>query len=438
MAWTNAAWLALGLSCAGSEVGAEGGPPPSATPPPDAPAWESLGTATDDDPFDAPEVPEALRIRLRTEDWDAMRAEAEALVEAPGVFAPGVADAVVGRPREVEGTLVFRGRAVEAVGVRLKGNATLQHALRAGSWKLPLRIDVEAFTDRIAGNAGRRWHGLEQLSLANGARDPSGLRDFATARWFAAFGVAAPRVRRVDVTLELDDAQVPLGVYTLAEVPGPALLAACFGRPDGTLYEADGPAASLDVPDPAAIAEAFVPQRRASDGTDVTRAVAALADPTRPPDDAWDTDGFLRWLAANTALQNWDAYGAIAHNYYVSGDADGRMRWIPWDFNEAMRPHDLAPALDLRDVAPRWRLVRRLLDTRAGRDRYRAHVHAFDDQVLTNAPDDLRRWHEAARDAAAREDPGRAMRDVEAYDAELDALVNWIAARRDVVATLPD
>jgi hypothetical protein len=52
---------------------------------------------------------------------------------------------------------------------------------------------------------------------------------------------------------------------------------------------------------------------------------------------AFDVDLFLRWLAVNSSIGNWDAYGAMAHNYYLYGDPlkGGRLRWIPWDNNFA-------------------------------------------------------------------------------------------------------
>jgi hypothetical protein len=39
----------------------------------------------------------------------------------------------------------------------------------------------------------------------------------------------------------------------------------------------------------------------------------------------------------NTLLDNWDAYGAMAHNYYLYGDPkrNGKLVWIPWDHNES-------------------------------------------------------------------------------------------------------
>jgi spore coat protein H len=50
----------------------------------------------------------------------------------------------------------------------------------------------------------------------------------------------------------------------------------------------------------------------------------------------FDIDGFLKWLAVNTTIQNWDTYGRMTHNYYLYNDpADNLIKWIPWDNNEA-------------------------------------------------------------------------------------------------------
>ena len=46
---------------------------------------------------------------------------------------------------------------------------------------------------------------------------------------------------------------------------------------------------------------------------------------------AFDVQGFLRWLAASTAIMNWDAYGNLAHNYYLFNDS-GTFKFITYDF----------------------------------------------------------------------------------------------------------
>ena len=80
-----------------------------------------------------------------------------------------------------------------------------------------------------------------------------------------------------------------------------------------------------------------------ADFSDIQAAIEALHADLPPA--AWranlerhfDVDLFLRWLAVNQVVDNWDAYGRFAHNYYVYADPgrNGRLVWIPWDNNYA-------------------------------------------------------------------------------------------------------
>jgi hypothetical protein len=121
-----------------------------------------------------------------------------------------------------------------------------------------------------------------------------------------------------------------------------AMLDAQFGSRRGNLYKPEGPGADWT----SFVAEGFVKKtnERAADFSDVKRAVDALHAPRGDAvawraglEAAFDVDLFLRWLAVNTSIGNWDAYGAMAHNYYLYGDPSqgGRLRWIPWDNNFA-------------------------------------------------------------------------------------------------------
>jgi len=77
-------------------------------------------------------------------------------------------------------------------------------------------------------------------------------------------------------------------------------------------------------------------------------------------------DGFLRWLAVNTVIQNWDTYGNLAHNYYLyNNPADGRLHWIPWDNTMAFVPEGgmlLPLTLGFAEVWDDWPLIRYLYD----------------------------------------------------------------------------
>lgn len=75
-----------------------------------------------------------------------------------------------------------------------------------------------------------------------------------------------------------------------------------------------------------------------------------------------NVDEFLRWLAVNTVIQNWDTYGIMTHNYYLYHDPDGSLlTWIPWDNNEALQQGG-AISLALDEVGNEWPLIRFLID----------------------------------------------------------------------------
>jgi spore coat protein CotH len=92
-------------------------------------------------------------------------------------------------------------------------------------------------------------------------------------------------------------------------------------------------------------------------------------------------DSFLEWLAISAAIQHWDAYGSMAHNYYLYHDPDsGQLEWISWDHNMAMSagmdgrggrgPGARSISLDKADVDDNWPLIRYLLDDSIYYERY--------------------------------------------------------------------
>lgn len=49
-----------------------------------------------------------------------------------------------------------------------------------------------------------------------------------------------------------------------------------------------------------------------------------------------DVDLFLRALAASVTVGSWDDYWILGNNYYMYFDAQGKMHWIPYDFDNTM------------------------------------------------------------------------------------------------------
>jgi spore coat protein CotH len=77
-----------------------------------------------------------------------------------------------------------------------------------------------------------------------------------------------------------------------------------------------------------------------------------------------DVDNFLKWLATNTVIQNWDTYGVMNHNYYIyTNPYTNKIVWIPWDNNEALyagKRETLSFSMD--EVGNDWPLIRYLID----------------------------------------------------------------------------
>jgi spore coat protein CotH len=156
-----------------------------------------------------------------------------------------------------------------------------------------------------------------------------------------------------------------------------------FGNDDGNIYEAEGSAASLAASTYNQIEASFQKENNRDEGdwSDIESLFDVLhsAQRTNNPaawrtnlESVFDVDAFLEWLAITSVIQNWDAYGAMSHNYYLYHDPDsGQLTWISWDHNEAMSAAvggggrgrgNRNVSLDKADVGDNWPLIRFLLD----------------------------------------------------------------------------
>ncbi len=91
----------------------------------------------------------------------------------------------------------------------------------------------------------------------------------------------------------------------------------------------------------------------------------------------FNSDQFLKWLAVNTTIQNWDTYGKMTHNYYLYNDpSDNKFCWIPWDNNEALQSGKQGGALSIScsEVNSSWPLIRYLLDDEVYADKYKSNL----------------------------------------------------------------
>jgi len=95
-------------------------------------------------------------------------------------------------------------------------------------------------------------------------------------------------------------------------------------------------------------------------------------------DEVFDTDVFLKYLATNTVIQNWDTYGRMTHNYLLYNDPDtDKLTWIPWDNNESLQTGKQGGALSLdfsNLQSSEWPLIEYLYQDDVYRNQYNTYV----------------------------------------------------------------
>jgi hypothetical protein len=166
------------------------------------------------------------------------------------------------------------------------------------------------------------------------------MREALANELFRDRGVAAPRAAFYRIVVNTGGRDEVWGLYTLVEDPADsAMLTSQFGGAAGNLYKPDGIGADWTTFDRAGFEKKT--NKGKADFSDIQAAIDALHADLPPAE--WranlerhfDVDLFLRWLAVNQVVDNWDSYGRFAHNYYVYADPgrNGRLVWIPWDNN---------------------------------------------------------------------------------------------------------
>ena len=96
---------------------------------------------------------------------------------------------------------------------------------------------------------------------------------------------------------------------------------------------------------------------------------------------------FLKYLAVNTVIQNWDTYGRMTHNYYLYNNPDtSKLTWIPWDNNEALQIGKMGGSLPLDFSGlntSEWPLIGYLYQDEAYKAQYDAYVQEVVDDAFS-------------------------------------------------------
>lgn len=250
-------------------------------------------------------------------------------------------------PIFVPSEVFYNGKEWYKVGVRFKGNSSLASSWASGILKLSFKLDFDEFEDDYPQIKNQRFYGFKKLSLKNNYLDKSNLREKVAADVFRSAGLAVSNTAFYTVYVDNGNGPQYFGLYTLVEEVDDTVIETQFTNGDGNLYKPDGDAASFASG--TFDEDEYVKKNNEdeADFTDVQSLLTILHDGTRTSDAAtWrtkldavlDTDVFLKYLAVNTIIQNWDTYGRMTHNYFLyNNPATNKLTWIPWDNNEALQ-----------------------------------------------------------------------------------------------------
>ncbi|WP_299252546.1 CotH kinase family protein [uncultured Lacinutrix sp.] len=260
-------------------------------------------------------------------------------------------------PIFVPGEVFYNGKEWYRVGVRFKGNSSLKTSWESGILKLSFKLDFDEFEDDYPQIDNQRFYGFKKLSLKNNFNDNSMLREKVATDVFRNAGLVSSHAAFYTVYVDHGNGPEYFGLYTLVEEVDDTVLDEQFSDDDGNLYKPDGDAASFAA---GTYNESeYVKKTNEDEGdfSDVESLLSILHDDARTTDPvAWrtnldavlDTDVFLKYLAVNTVIQNWDTYGRMTHNYFLYNNPDtSKLTWIPWDNNEALETGNMEGALPL-------------------------------------------------------------------------------------------
>ncbi len=222
--------------------------------------------------------------------------------------------ALAASPREwVKGGFSYRDTRFDAVGIRLKGHRSLRRLGSSPSFKIQL--------DRFGKHdlAGQRT-----ITLNNMVEDPSMMREVLAYRLYRALGVAAPSAGFAEVVVNGEHE----GLYAVIESIDKRFLRSRFPDASGPIYEGEW---GCDVtPDDV---EGFDRDGGPKDRealAQFARVAAADATSLFGPKSPLDMPAFLRFLAVDMFVGNFDGY-RHGHNYRLYFEPS-RSKWyfMPW------------------------------------------------------------------------------------------------------------
>ena len=252
---------------------------------------------------------------------------------------------------------------------------------------MSFKLDFDEFEDDYPQIDNQRFYGFKKFSLKNNYDDDSFLREKVAAEVFSNSGLAVSHTAFYTLYVDHGDGPEYFGLYTLVEEVDDTVIETQFDNDNGNLYKPEDSGASFVNGTFSQTDFEKKTNEDEADWSDIQALFSALHDNSRTSDPAawrsgldaiFDTDVFLKYLAVNTVIQNWDTYGRMTQNYYLYNNPEnGKLTWIPWDNNEALQEgkNGGSLALNFSDLqSGSWPLIEYLYDDDVYRAKYDQYV----------------------------------------------------------------
>ncbi len=329
------------------------------------------------------------------------------------------ADMTVEDPIWVTATVQFEDQTWGNVGIRYKGNSSLLSAWNSGALKMPFKLNFDKFEDDYPEIDNQRFFGFDSLSFSTNFSDDAAIRETIAYDLLEAAGLPASQTGFYEVYFDYGEGPVLAGLYTMVEETDDTVIEGYFGDDSGNIYKPEGAAATLAEGTFDGIAEALEKKNNEdeADWSDVEALHDVLHSDQRASDpEAWragleavfDVDSFLKTMALNAIMENWDTYGQMTHNFYLYNNrATDQLSWVSWDLNMILgssggpggpggpgeRPDEgqIPPggpggrgnvSLDKAEATDTWPLIRYLLDDPVYYAQYAGYVSELAENVF--------------------------------------------------------
>ncbi len=228
------------------------------------------------------------------------------------------------------------------IGLRYRGNFSFTSSSAAA----PLRANFKLKLDTY-GTKGT-WRGVKTLNFNAGVLDTSLAREALAFALFRAAGVPASRTAYAELRFTVPGRydNTSGGLYVMIEDINKAFLKRTLPPGDGLVMKPEGLGGGIQSQGAswAGYLSRFRPDRDATPHEQ--QRVIEFAQLISQTDVALfrakvgtylDVDEFLRFIAVNAFIENWDSYIGGGHNYYFYLDpSDDKFRFLPWDEDLAM------------------------------------------------------------------------------------------------------